>query len=175
MAFMDEMSKIKDKVLPYLQGKIIDIGCASSKITADAIGVDGRKLAGVDIVTDNVTALSNIIPIGSADCVFSAHLLEHLWDDTATLFDWWKLLRDGGYLILYLPDGRKYDHNQNMEHIRPYNYTDFMFYFKRAFCGEGKDFNGNNFKQYFHLIESGTDFGFDRYSFYLVCQKVVEK
>lgn len=131
-------------------------------------------MAGVDVMTDNVMQLSNIIPPRTADVVFSSHLLEHLTDDTAALKDWWLLLRDGGYLILYLPDGRFYKNKENPEHIRDYNYHDFLFYFKQAFCGEGKDFRGNNLKQYFHLIESGEHNGEEElYSFWIVAQKVV--
>jgi len=172
MAFMNEMSKIKDRILPYLQGTIVDIGCGDAKITEGAIGVDGRRLPGVDMVTDMLSQLANIIKPGTADVVFSSHCLEHQPDDYACLLNWWLILRDGGYLILYLPDGRMYNNEENKEHFYNYNYKDFMFFFKRALCGEARDFNGKPVKQWYHLIESGEDFGDDRYSFFLVAQKV---
>jgi len=171
---MNEVSKIRERIEPYLQGKVIDIGCSDCKVTKDAIGVDGRRLPGVDIVTDNVELLSNVIGIGVADTVFSSHILEHLPNDTAALMNWWLLLKDGGYLILYLPDANMYNNDNNPEHMRMYTYESFMFYFTHVFCGVGKDFTGKSFKQYFHVIESSKDFGEDRYSFLLVAQKVKE-
>jgi ADP-heptose:LPS heptosyltransferase len=37
------------------------------------------------------------------DFVFSSHLLEHLVDYEAALAEWWRVIKPGGYLCLYLP------------------------------------------------------------------------
>lgn len=172
MAFMNEVSKIRDKVLPYLGTHCIDIGCGNSKVKPEAIGVDGRKLDGVDIVTDDLYNLSKIIPPDSCTSVFGSHNLEHLRHDSLALDDWAKLIKPGGYLILYLPDGDYYNNDNNPEHIRTYRFKDFMFFFRNAYCGEGHDFNGEFFKKIFEIEEAGLDIGEDKYSFYLIAKKV---
>lgn len=172
MQYMNEVSKIKDRVMPYLNGDIIDIGCYDCKIIPSAFGVDGRKAEGVDLVTDN---LYNIFFYDNRlfDVVFSSHCLEHLENDYGAIKAWSPLLKKGGYLILYLPDGKRYSNDDNMEHMRDYTYENFMFWFKRVWCGEGKDFKGNNLKSIYKLIESGQDpEEEDMYSFYLVAQKL---
>lgn len=172
MAFMNEVSKIRDKVLPYLGTHVVDVGCSDCKIIPEAIGVDGRKLPGVDIVTDDVYHLSRIIPPESCTAIFSSHLLEHLVDDTAALTEWAKLIKPGGYLILYLPDADFYNNENNEEHARSYRFKDFMLYFRRVFCGDLKDFNGKKIKQIFIVEEAGLHTGEDKYSFYCIAKKI---
>lgn len=158
--------------MKYLTGRVLDIGCYDCKVVPTAFGVDGRKANGVDLVTDNLYTLPEQ-RIGFFDCVFSSHCLEHLRDDYYALKSWSKLIKPDGYLILYLPDGRRYSNEGNMEHMRDYNYYNFMFWFRRCFCGEGKDFRGDNFRPIFKLIESGEDpHEEDLYSFYLVAKKI---
>jgi hypothetical protein len=55
--------------------------------------------------------------------------------------------------------------------MRDYNFADFMFYFKQAFCGEGKDYKGQNLPKLFELVEYGEHIGDIEYSFYLVAKK----
>lgn len=174
---MNEMSKIKDKVMPYLTGKILDIGCADCKIVPEAIGIDGRDLPGVDLVVPAhlISHLYNNYGdrLYRANVIFSSHCLEHLLDDYAALWDWSKLIVEGGYLILYLPEASAYDSYQNEEHCRNYNYKDFMFFFERCFCGKGKNFKGEPFLKTFEVVDSGLDIGEDRYSFYLIAKKII--
>lgn len=177
MAYHSEAAKVKDmpNIMQYVTGRIIDIGCGNEKISDDAYGIDGRDLPGVNFITDDVLTLSDQLegckhmPF---DTVFSSHFLEHIAADYAALKDWSKLLRVGGHIILYLPDGRHYNNSENPEHMRDINYDQFMFWFRRAFCGEGKDFKGNNVPKIFELVDSGMDVGPDRYSFYCIARKV---
>lgn len=173
MPFYSETEKIREKFMPYLKGRVADIGCGGDKIIKSAIGIDGRPLDGVDIVTSDLYNLSKIDGLaGSFNTVHSSHTLEHLIDDTSALLDWSKLLVGGGYLTLYLPDGSKYDNNTNPEHARDYRYDQFLFYFKRVFCGELMGHTGSILPPIFQIIESGEDFGDDRYSFYIIAQKL---
>lgn len=177
MAYYSETDKIREILNPkYLEGKVIDIGCADHKIKPEAIGVDGRKMDGVDIVLSNNNVIYNLhsaFPsLREADCVFSSHCLEHLVNDYAALYEWSFLINRGGYLVLYLPSGAHYDNKENEEHFRDYTYESFMFFFKRAFCGEAHDYNGHYYPPIFRVIESGLDIGPDKYSFYLVAQKL---
>jgi SAM-dependent methyltransferase len=43
------------------------------------------------------------------DFVYSSHTLEDLPDPAAALKNWWRVLKPGGFLILYLPDRNLYE------------------------------------------------------------------
>lgn len=160
MSYVTESEKIKDKVSAYLTGKILDIGCGVKKITPDAFGVDREKFPHVDFCTDELHYLSvNLMKREYFDCLFSSHTLEHLIEgDHALLTNWLHLLKKGGYLILYLPDARKYDNAGNAEHFKSYEYPVFKRWFEKAF-------------PLMPIQISGEDFGPDQYSFYIVAQK----
>lgn len=172
MIYYSEAEKIKPLIEKYLEGTLIDIGCADHKIVPHALGIDGRSMDGVNIITSDLYSLYERGDIPISSCVFSSHTLEHLTDDTAAIKAWSKLIFTDGYLILYLPDGRYYDNNTNPEHMRDYTYDNFMFYFKRVFCGEGYGHTGEVFPALFKLIESGQHIDEDCYSFYLVAQRI---
>ena len=168
---MSETSKIRPKVSQYIQGIIYDIGCGDDKISPDAIGVDGRSVFDGGIIQDGLTDFPAHLH-GTADVVYSSHVLEHMENDYCAITSWAELLKPGGYLILYLPDGRHYNNYENLEHMRDYQYEQFMMFFRRAFCGEGKNFRGEFLPKTFNMIEDGLDLGPDRYSFYLVAKKI---
>lgn len=174
MPYMNEMEKIRDRAMPYLYGKVIDIGCGGAKILPDAFGIDGRDLPGVDFITNNLYTLPEQLhgKIELAQAIFSSHVLEHLPDHYGAITSWSRLLKPNGYLILYLPDGRYYNNRENEEHLSDTDYDRFLFWFSRTFCGEGKNFRGDNFEAAFRLVEHGLDIGDDRYSFYIIAQKL---
>lgn len=171
MLYYSEAEKIKEKIPQYLHGTIIDIGCAGHKIIPEAIGVDGFHAEGVNIVTTDLYNLSKHPDLPKADVVFSSHCLEHLTRDTDALLDWAKLLKSGGYLILYLPEGSKYKNTENEFHFRDYRFEEFVFYFRRVFCGEGVEYD-KRINPIFELVDANTDFGYDKYSFYIIAQKL---
>lgn len=104
----NEAAKVRWDVVPYACGRGIDIGCGESKVFNSFLGVDNCKdnvLFGAKIRPDlgaDATNLS-IFADGSFDCAFSSHTLEHLEDYHAALAEWWRLVKVGGYLVLYLP------------------------------------------------------------------------
>lgn len=103
-----ESLKCRWDVVPYIRGKGIDVGCGPHKILPHAIGIDSCKdveLFGVDMKPDLVCedACKLAIPDADLDFVFSSHLLEHIEDTQAALTEWWRCLKVGGYLVLYLP------------------------------------------------------------------------
>src|ERR1700749_1442663 len=128
MAYYSETDKAREIIDPkYLEGKVLDIGCGTHKIKSDAIGIDGRDVRGVDIVLkdeDEIYELkdSNYEFAKEANTLFSSHCIEHLRDDYCALMCWHGLIKQGGYLILYLPDGNLYSHDGNLEHMRPYTF-----------------------------------------------------
>jgi SAM-dependent methyltransferase len=169
MSYMSEAAKVRDMpdVMKYITGRIADLGCGHDKITPDAIGYDGRSLDGVD---KNDVWMS-VEDCKSFDTVFSSHFLEHVPDPYLYILNWHLSLKDGGHLVLYLPDAKYYDNYRNPEHMYNWSYTDFLFWFTRSFCGEGKNYKGEFLPKLFELVDSGMDVGIDKYSFFLIARK----
>lgn len=170
-----ESHKIKDKIINYLSGNVIEIGCGDETVIDGVFGIDGRVFPCVSFVTDNLYDLPKQIPdkVGQFDCCFSSHTLEHLPDSYRCISEWSQFVKPGGYFILYLPDGKYYDNYENQEHFHDTTHFQFLFWFKRAFCGEALNFKGEKYSApVFNLIEDGSDYGDNRYSFYLVAQKI---
>jgi ADP-heptose:LPS heptosyltransferase len=101
-----EQAKIAAIVVPYLQGRSLDIGSGPGKLWPSMIGIDTRTEGGRP-VTDmclDATDLS-IFDDDSVDNVFSSFLLHLIeWERVkATLLDWTRLIRPDGHFVLYLP------------------------------------------------------------------------
>jgi len=84
----------------YCRGRGLDIGYGGDPITPDAIGWDfehgdAHRLHG--------------LADASFDFVYSSHLLEHLSDCELALRNWWRVVKPGGFLILYLPHRDLYE------------------------------------------------------------------
>ena len=106
----DEASKVKYDVVEYTRGAVLDLGCGPSKAFPHFIGVDSCKdteLFGIamkpDLVVEDCADLSAYVQDESCDAIFSSHLLEHIEDYRSALKDWWRCIKNGGYLVLYLP------------------------------------------------------------------------
>lgn len=174
---MSETAKVRElpNVMKYIQGKILDDGCGPDKIVPEAIGMDGRELPGVDVINSIDVDKGRFMPQrppDNFDTIYSSHYLEHIPNDYSQVMLWHLILKKGGYLVLYLPDGRYYNHHNNPEHVHDYNYDNFLFWFRRCFCGEAKDFRGEHLPKYFELIDHGMDVGEDRYSFFIIAKAV---
>jgi len=121
---MGEASKIREMVLKWCTGKGLDLGCGSEKIHENAIGVDVRPLPCVDVIWDIGQPLS-FAQEGMYDYVFSSHALEHLKEDPITVVKhWFRVIRTGGYLVLYLPDMDYYT-QPNPEHFQSFRFEPF--------------------------------------------------
>lgn len=174
MSYMSESAKVRDMphVMQYIIGaRIADVGCGGDKIVPRAIGFDGRALNGVDVISTG-TDLKYLGAGMKFDTIFSSHFLEHIPDPYSYIASWCNHLVQDGYLVLYLPEKTVYNSFENPEHMFNWSFDDFMFWFKRCFCGEGKDFRGQHLPKVLELIECGLDIGPDRYSFYLISKKL---
>ena len=106
--YMAESKKIVWEVAPYLRGRGLDLGAGTFKILPQAISVDNGHHAMFghnirpDIFVDTAEKL-DIFGSGSMDYVYSSHLLEHIEDYKAALKEWWRVVKEGGVLALYLP------------------------------------------------------------------------
>lgn len=89
----------------YCFGKGLDIGFGGDLIMPDAQGWDfehgdAQYLQGLK---DN-----------SFDYVYSSHTLEHVYDVKVTLVNWFRVLKPGGYLILYIPHRDLYEKKKEL-------------------------------------------------------------
>jgi len=105
----DEAQKVKYDVVRWTRGTGLDIGCGPYKVWPHLIGVDNMHHArefGWKMKPDIVSEAHNlrVFSDNSMDFVFSSHTLEHIEDTARALSEWWRVIKPGGYLILYLPN-----------------------------------------------------------------------
>jgi len=105
----NEAAKVKYDIVPFTRGRGLDLGCGPFKAFPHFIGVDNGHHAEEfgwkfkpDVSVNSCDDLS-LFGDSSMDFVFSSHLLEHIDDHILALKEWMRVLKDGGYLILYLP------------------------------------------------------------------------
>jgi len=121
----NESAKWMYDTVQYTRGRGLDLGCGPNKIWPHAIGVDNyteTALFGIQMKPDVVCDCTKLDVFGSAsmDYVYSSHLLEHIADYKAALKEWWRVIKPGGFLLLYLPDEDEYpkvgEEGANVDH-----------------------------------------------------------
>lgn len=101
-----EAAKIAPLVVPYLQGRCLDIGSGQGKIWPSLTGIDKNPNKGrpiTDLTMDGADL--SLFADESMDGVFSSFLL-HLCERSKVphvLAEWARVLKVGGHLVLYLP------------------------------------------------------------------------
>jgi ubiquinone/menaquinone biosynthesis C-methylase UbiE len=100
-----ETYKIRDEALPYCMGNGLDLGYGGDKITKSAISIDLNRYDDLNYQGD---ARELPFKAGTMDYVYSSHLLEEFDNPATILAEWVRVLKVGGYLILYLPIQQKY-------------------------------------------------------------------
>lgn len=126
----NEAGKMLWELVPYTRGRGLDLGCGPSKAFPHFIGVDNLKdteLFHIQMKPDVVCDITKLDLFGSAsvDFVFSSHALEHIKDHRSALKEWWRVIRPGGHLCLYLPHKLFYP-NIGTEGANPDHVHDFM-------------------------------------------------
>ncbi len=89
----------------YFQGKGLDIGYAGDPVVE---GVQGWDFEHGD------AHYLNGLEDSEFDFVYSSHLLEHLPELELALENWWRIIKPGGYLILYLPHRDLYEKRKTL-------------------------------------------------------------
>lgn len=126
----DEALKCRWDIVQWTRGKGLEVGCGQNKTFPHFIGVDNLRdvqLFGASIRPD-VRADAHDMPqfaTGSMDFVFSSHTLEHIDDHDKALHEWWRVLKIGGHLVLYLPHADFYP-RKGTEGANPDHVHDFM-------------------------------------------------
>lgn len=96
--------EVRWDALPYISGQGLDLGCGDSRIHDWLVGIDknpGTTQRGPNLIQD-ITDLS-MFADKSQDFIFSSYALNEIADQPAALREWWRLIKDDGYLVLYLP------------------------------------------------------------------------
>jgi len=158
-----EAEKIKYLTVPYTHGTGLDVGCGPSRIWPQSIGID-RWVSdqGASVVCD-VADLS-LFADKSMDYVFSSHVLEDFaeGDSVKILTEWWRPIKSGGHLILYLPHEKLYPkvgtNGANPAHLQDLSPEKVMEFMTRIKTG-------------FELLESEVRVGGNEYSFFMVFKK----
>ncbi len=89
----------------YCVGEGLDIGYGLDPITADCFGWD---------ISDGDAQYLASIPDESFDYVYSSHCLEHMRDVREALFNWFRVVKPGGFLILYIPERDLYEKRKEL-------------------------------------------------------------
>lgn len=102
-------TKINPKIVlllkQYDQGIKLDIGCGAAK-QHDFVGIDSRKLPGVDIV-HNVEEFPWPLPDNCASLAMASHLVEHINPHGGVFLRFmdevWRVLKPGGKFMITTP------------------------------------------------------------------------
>lgn len=89
----------------YCQGKGLDIGFGSDLITKDAQGYDFEH--------GNAQYIRGVKD-KYYDFVYSSHTIEHLPDPYEGVKNWFRVVKPGGYLIIYLPHRELYEKRKTL-------------------------------------------------------------
>lgn len=97
---------VRDRALPWLIGKGVDIGCGMEKIKEeDCIGIDSKHDYTDRTDEDDIRDAKDLTGYedGQFDWVYSSNTLEHIVEWERALDEWIRVLRPGGAIFLYLP------------------------------------------------------------------------
>lgn len=165
----NEAAKIKYLIVPYTRGKGLDIGSGAYVTYPHFTRVDDGshnamfEAGGPPGVECTADACDLPFKDGSQDFVFSSHCLEHIQDYRSALREWWRVLKVGGYLVLYLPDKKFYprigEKNANPDHKHDFD--------ARAIEDTMIDIGHRGWD----LVENEDRCGGSEYSFYMVFRK----
>lgn len=163
-----ESDKIAAFIVPYTRGRGLDVGCGMKLAWPHMIGVDGGQHFGrgaASIVVSDASELP-LFADGSLDFVFSSHTLEHIVDTRAALQEWWRIIRPGGHLVLYLPHADLYprigEPGANPDHKHDFQPEDIVAHMG-AVAGEHHEG--------WTLVEDETRAETNEYSFFQVYRK----
>lgn len=112
----NECFKVRWELVKWTRGQGLDVGCGPGKTFSHFIGVDNgadQRLFNIKVNPDVwVTDCGDlsVFADNSMSYVLSSHLLEHVEFERvpAVLKEWVRVIKDDGYLILYLPDEDEY-------------------------------------------------------------------
>ena len=98
--------RTKEKLFErYCNGRGLDIGFGGDLFTPNCVGWDFEH--------GDAQYLKRI-PDTKFDFVYSSHTLEHMTEPDISLKNWWRVLKSGGFLILYVPHRDLYEKRKTL-------------------------------------------------------------
>lgn len=162
-----EAEKVAHLLVPYTRGTGVDVGSGHNRVFPHFTTIDSGKDFGGEKVAD-IHAPGETLPFGdkTLDFVFSSHFLEHVVDYRAALTDWWRTIKVGGHLVLYLPHKLLYPNigqpGANPDHKHDFMPADILV----AMAGAAKAVGAG-----WDLVENEERGLNDEYSFFQVYRK----
>ena len=89
----------------FCNGRGLDIGYGGDLLSENCTGWDYEHGDAQYLKT---------IPDSEFDFVYSSHTLEHVVNPRIALQNWWRVLKNGGYLILYVPHRDLYEKKKTL-------------------------------------------------------------
>jgi predicted SAM-dependent methyltransferase/ADP-heptose:LPS heptosyltransferase len=169
----NEAGKIVWEIVKWTKGRGLDIGAGMYRAFPHFITVDnnidqqlfGHPMPRPDIYVDDGGNL-DMVADACMDFVFSSHMLEHVEPEklVKTLKEWFRVLKLGGFMVLYLPDEDEYpkvgEDGANKDHKWNVSFNEVMRLMYHAHAHDLMDFQKRNQEQ--------------EYSLYFVFKKVRE-
>lgn len=110
----------------------LELGCGDAKHTASSIGIDMRRLPGVDIVGEVVSVLKKI-PDGTIDAIDSYHFVEHVGDLGALMREAARVLVPGGVFECTVPHFSNPFYYSDPTHRQPFGLYTFAYLVRDSF------------------------------------------
>jgi len=126
------MSKKIDELLKSKSGIRLDIGCGSNKQAPDWVGMDYRKVPGVDIVQDLEEFPWKELPDESVLVAIAAHVVEHINPAKGTFIRFmdevWRILKPDGEFAIVTPYAGSPGYWQDPSHCNPCSENTFRYF-----------------------------------------------
>ena len=108
----------------------LDVGCGFNK-QHGFIGMDKRKVDGVDIVHD-VEKFPWPLPDNSCCVIMMSHLVEHIkpWLQIDLMNEAWRVMEVGGLLMIATPYATSFGYFQDPTHCKPWNEATPTYFIK---------------------------------------------
>jgi SAM-dependent methyltransferase len=110
--YQSETSKCRGRLAPFCLGCGVDLGFGGDPITEAAVRVDMpqpyARTGSYQVQLEGDATKLHWFNDGVLDYVYSSHLLEDFEDTAAILFEWLRVLRPGGRLVIFCPDEQAY-------------------------------------------------------------------
>lgn len=97
-----------DEYDQYFIGNGIDIGCGDDNIVQFAERFGMTSCRGYDLEDGNAEQCLNLED-QSFDFLHSSHCLEHMEDPYRAMYNWLRVVKTGGYLVITVPDEMMYE------------------------------------------------------------------
>lgn len=109
----------------------LDVGCGANKQNG-FIGMDKRKLSGVDIVHD-LEVFPYPLPDGCCSTIMGSHIIEHIKPEFSILLmdELWRMMKVGGELMLSTPYPGSQGYWQDPTHCNGWNEATFQYFDSR--------------------------------------------